>query len=35
MEPFLGLAGAKSSKEEEPSPDTITLIRLPEGCYPL
>jgi hypothetical protein len=35
VEPFPGLPGAKSSKEEEPSPDTITPIRLQEGCYPL
>jgi hypothetical protein len=35
MEPFPGLTGAKSSKEEESSPDTITPIHLQEGCYPL
>jgi hypothetical protein len=35
VEPFPGLAGAKSSMEEEPSPDMITSIRLQEECYPL
>jgi hypothetical protein len=35
VEPFPGLAGVKSSKEEESSPNTITPIRLQEGCYPL
>jgi hypothetical protein len=35
VEPFPSLAGAKSSKEEESYPDTITPIRLQEGCYPL
>jgi hypothetical protein len=35
MEPFPGLVGAKSSKEEKPSPDTITAIRLQDGCYSL
>jgi hypothetical protein len=34
VEPFPDLVGAKSSKEEEPCPDTITPIRLQE-CYPL
>jgi hypothetical protein len=35
MEPFPDLAGAKSSKEEKPTPDMITPIRLQEGRYPL
>jgi hypothetical protein len=35
MEPFPGLAGAKSSKEGKTTPDTITMIRLQEGRYPL
>jgi hypothetical protein len=35
MEPFPGLAGAKSSKEGKTTPDTITPIRLQEGRYPL
>jgi hypothetical protein len=35
VEPFPGLAGAKSSKEGKTTPDTITPIRLQEGCYPL
>jgi hypothetical protein len=35
VEPFPGLAGAKSTKEGKTTPDTITLIRLQEGCYPL
>jgi hypothetical protein len=34
VEPFPGLAVAKSSRGK-PSPDTITPIRLQEGCYPL
>jgi hypothetical protein len=33
VEPFPGLARAKSSKEEESSPDTITPIRLQEEWY--
>jgi hypothetical protein len=35
VEPFPGLTGAMSCKKEKPSPDTITLICLQEGCYPL
>jgi hypothetical protein len=35
VEPFPGLAGAKSTKEEKTTPDTITPIRLQEGRYPL
>jgi hypothetical protein len=35
MEPFPGLAGAKSTKEVKTTPDTITPIRLQEGRYPL
>jgi hypothetical protein len=35
VEPFPGLAGAKSCKEGKTTPDTITLIRLQEGRYPL
>jgi hypothetical protein len=35
VEPFPGLAGAKSTKEEKTTPYTITWIRLQEGRYPL
>jgi hypothetical protein len=35
VEPFPGLAGAKSSKEGKTTPDTFTLTRLQEGHYPL
>jgi hypothetical protein len=35
VEPFPDLAGAKSTKEGKTTPDTITPIRLQEGCYPL
>jgi hypothetical protein len=35
VEPFPGLAGAKSTKEGKTTPDTITSIRLQEGRYPL
>jgi hypothetical protein len=35
VEPFPGLAGAKSTKEGKTTPDTITPIRLQEGRYPL
>jgi hypothetical protein len=35
VEPFHGLAEAKSSKEGKTTPDTITPIRLQEGRYPL
>jgi hypothetical protein len=35
VEPFTGLAGAKSTKEEKTTPDTITPIHLQEGRYPL
>jgi hypothetical protein len=33
VEPFPDLTGAKSSKEEESSPNMITPIRLQEGWY--
>ena len=35
VEPFPGLARAKSTKEGKTTPDTITPILLQEGCYPL
>jgi hypothetical protein len=35
VEPFPGLAGAKSPKEGKTTPDTITPICLQEGRYPL
>jgi hypothetical protein len=35
VEPFPGLAGAKSSREEKTTPNTITPIRLQEGRYQL
>jgi hypothetical protein len=35
MEPFPGLVGVKSTKEEKPCHFTITPIRLQAGCYPL
>jgi hypothetical protein len=35
VEPFPGLAGAKSSKEGKTTPDTVTPTHLQEGRYPL
>jgi hypothetical protein len=35
VEPFPGLAGAKSSKEGKTTPDTVTPTRLQEGRHPL
>jgi hypothetical protein len=35
VEPFPGLAGAKSSKEGKTNPDMVTPTQLQEGRYPL